>query len=391
MLDVWPALPLVIRCHNRYPRVSVDNIILAVLNCRNRLCQFDLRDVSSSDLENVLAAMQEPFPELTFLHLSSNKETVPVVPDSFLGGSTPRLRRLDLGGIPFPNLPKLLISATHLVNLCISDIPHSGYFSPKAMVIALSTLTSLAYLQLEFESPRFHPRRASRHTTHVILPVLTYFEFKGVSEYLEDLVDHIDAPQLDKLTITLFNQIVFDSPQLVRFISRTPVFKLFKTARIFIGYGDASLSLSSQQFDYKRIEVKISCKEPDWQVSSLEQVCTSCLPPLSELEDLYFDKPYGQSDRQVNIENTLWLELLHPFTAVKNLYLSEEFAQHIMPALKELVGARTTEVLPALQNIFLEELKSLKPIQKVVQQFVAMRRSSHPVAVSSWDGVRRIF
>jgi hypothetical protein len=39
---------------------------------------------------------------------------------------------------------------------------------------------------------------------------------------------------------------------------------------------------------------------------------------------------------------------------VKNLYISEHIGQCIVPALQELVGGRATEVLPALQNIFLE-------------------------------------
>jgi hypothetical protein len=53
------------------------------------------------------------------------------------------------------------------------------------------------------------------------------------------------------------------------------------------------------------------------------------------------------------IENAQWLELLRPFAAAKNLYLPDQFAPHIVPALKELViGGRTIEVFPAIQNFF---------------------------------------
>jgi len=58
-----------------------------------------------------------PFPELTKLQLFSGGETPPVAPDSFLGGSAPHLRIFELDSIPFPGLPKLLLSATHLDNL----------------------------------------------------------------------------------------------------------------------------------------------------------------------------------------------------------------------------------------------------------------------------------
>ncbi|KAI0277926.1 caspase domain-containing protein [Russula aff. rugulosa BPL654] len=83
------------------------------------------------------------------------------------------------------------------------------------------------------------------------------------------------------------------------------------------------------------------------------------------------------------IENILWLELLRPFAAVENLYLSKEFAPGIAVALQELSGI--TEVLPRLQNIFVEGLERLGPLQENIGQFVATRRlSGHPIAVSIW-------
>ncbi len=71
---------------------------------------------------------------------------------------------------------------------------------------------------------------------------------------------------------------------------------------------------------------------------------------------------------------------------MKNLYLSKEFAPGIAAALQELVGARITEVLPNLQNIFVEALEPSGPFQENIGQFVAARElSSHPVAISDWD------
>ena len=104
------------------------------------------------------------------------------------------------------------------------------------------------------------------------------------------------------------------------------------------------------------------------------------------LEDLYIfvDREYPP-DWQDDVENTLWLELLHPFAAVKNLYLCEQIVPHIAPALHELVGARITEVLPILETIFLEQFEST---HKGIENFVAARRrssSSYPVAVSHWN------
>jgi hypothetical protein len=365
----------------------VDNIV-AVLEHSNRVRQIDLRDVSSSDLEKVLTVMQEPFPELNHLLLSSNEETVPVFPNSFLGGSAPRLRHLNFRRIAFPALPKLLLSATHLVTLLLYDIPHSGYLSPEAIVTALSTSINLETVLLKFQSPRSSPNWESRRSPALIgvltlLPVLTDFWFKGSSEYLDDFVARIDAPRLDYLYITLFNQIEFHTPGFIQFIGCTPRLDALKKASFAFGDGAASVNLSSTTSHYQKLAVRISCKELDWQVSALEQVCTFCLPPLSVLEDLYiFEESFWQSCWKDNIEDTLWLELLRPFTTVKNFYLSETFAQRIVPVLRDLVGA---SVLPALENIFLEGLGPSGPVQKEIGQFVSTRQATgHPISVSRW-------
>ena len=101
------------------------------------------------------------------------------------------------------------------------------------------------------------------------------------------------------------------------------------------------------------------------------------------LEDLYIhDHPYDPPDWKDDIENGLWLQLLHPFTAVKNLYLSEQIALRIGPALQELAEGRTTEVLPALQIIFLEGLESSGPVQEGIGKFVAARQvASRPIEI----------
>ena len=394
MLDVWPALPLIILCYGDYRPGSVDSII-AGLERIDRVRLIDLADVWGSDLDVLLGAMQQPFPELTRLLLHSRQdsrgEVVPVVLDSFLGGSAPGLRHLHLDCIPFPGLPNLLLSATLLVNVALHNIPHSGYFPPDMMVTALSTLTSLESLLLQFQSPRSFPNPEPQRPPPSIrsaLSVLTYFAFKGDCEYLEDLVARIDVPRLNDLEITFFNDIVFDTPQLMQFISRTSTLGALQKAHITLPGGDAaSIKFSSRTSDDGGLNVTALCKGLEWQVSSLEQVCSSCLPPLSMLEDLYiYEDPHSQLDWKDNIENRLWLGLLHPFTAVKNLYLSERFAQNIGPALQELVGNKTMEVFPTLQNIFLKGLQPSGLVQEAIRHFVASRQvTSRPITVSHWD------
>jgi hypothetical protein len=96
----------------------------------------------------------------------------------------------------------------------------------------------------------------------------------------------------------------------------------------------------------------------------------------------HYPEPGWQED---DVESTQWLELLRPFTSVEQLYLSELFASRIAPALQVLVEERMTEVLPILQNIFLEGLQPSGPVQEGIGQFVAARQlSGHPITISSW-------
>jgi hypothetical protein len=202
-------------------------------------------------------------------------------------------------------------------------------------------------------------------------------------------VARIDAPQLYRLDITFFNQIDFDTPRLVRFVSCTPNLKALEleNARLVFGVGVAGVSVSSVSRGRGQLNLKISCRELDWQISSLEQLCISFFSSIFAPEDLDISQTQDlKPDQKDNVENALWLALLQPFTAVKNLHLSKEFTPRIAPALKELIEGRTTEVLPILQNILFEELQQSVPIQDAIGTFVAARQlSGHPVTVSRWE------
>jgi hypothetical protein len=386
-LDIWPAFPLLIQ-GTISPSV-VDNI-LAVLERHDRVSMMDLTYFRTTpDVEKVWAAMQVPFPELTVLRLWSSDLKAPIIPDSFLGGSSPCLQEILLKAVPFPGLPKLLLSATHLTDIHLGDITRSGYISPETMVTCLSALTSLERLSLGFLLPSL-PDWESRHPpspTRSILPALTGIQFNGTAEYLEDLVACIDAPQLNSLFISsLINQSDLGVSQLAQFVSRTPMFKTLDEARV--GFcGDAvRLTLSSPTSGFEQLKIQFSCEESDEQLSTLARVWTSFSPLLSTLDNLFiYEVEYLQPHWQSDIESSQWLELLRPFTAVKSLHVSEEFVLGITAALLELLWERVTEVLPALQNLFLEGLRRSGPVHQSIRLFIFARQLfGQRMAVSLW-------
>ena len=391
MLDVWPALPIVIDAYITSSRRSGVRNLIAALKRHDLVCRINIWGVPNSLLRS--AAMKKRFPELTDLTIRSNEDNAPVIPDSFLDGSAPRLQSLEFRGIPFlfPALGKLLLSATNLVTLRLLDIPHSGYISPDLIVTSLSALTRLQELFIDFRSPRSRADRERRHPSllkRVVLPSLTEFYFKGDSEYLEDVVGRIDAPSLARFTITFFNQLVFATPRLRDFFSRTELFQEPHRAEVFVATSCMNFTLFQRKgmADRPTLEVAIPCAVFEWQLSTLAQFCSSSLPPLPTLERLNIRGYIYDPKNNVWIddeESSQWLELLHPFVAVRDLVLPLQLpvASRVATALRELTGSTVTEVLPALRRIFVDPF-NVEPIQEALAPFITARQlSGQPVSL----------
>jgi hypothetical protein len=124
------------------------------------------------------------------------------------------------------------------------------------------------------------------------------------------------------------------------------------------------------------LRLEILCRPSDWQLSSLVQLCSFSFPRtlIRSLEHLYIhDDEHSRPHWQDDIENSQWLELLQPFTAVKNLHLSRGISLRIVPALQELVGEKMTGVLPALQCLFLEEGHPSGPNREAIIDVYSLR------------------
>jgi hypothetical protein len=393
MLDTWP--PLLIDIWGAGVESWGKDTIISALEHGDRIRQIELFNFSIFHMEQILAAMRKPFPALISLALNlfdaGSWPVIKVVPDSFLGDSAPRLESLRLFSMPFPlpALKKLLLSTTDLVEIRIRRIPNSWYISPEEMVTCLSTLIRLKELELGFQSRGNWGTHRPAPSTRCILPALTSLRFKGVYEYIEDFIARIDAPQLDNLKLFLFDQPVLDAPQLAQFIGRIPRFKPLNELHVLFDDGGIFVLLPWTLRRGLQFGLRGS---PYHQPSVLVGLCTSSFlrTVIPIVKHLYIlenrSLPLYWRDC---VENSQWLELLYLFTAVKDLYLSRKFASNIAPALCGSVGEGMTEVLPALQNLFVEGLPSLGPFEETIRQFIAARQlSSHQIAISDWDGER---
>ena len=186
----------------------------------------------------------------------------------------------------------------------------------------------------------------------------------------------IDAPLLHSVWITLCYEHSFDISELPQFINRSEKFRPFNPRKADLAFVEdsieLSLSLQTETVDIM-LALGILCDEPFWPFLSLYHVWVPSLPPLatSERLDIHVERDWSQ-DELSRIQKIQWLDILRPFTAVKNLYLSEEVSPLVSPALEEVV------VLPSLQNIFFKELQPMGPVQEANELVFARRLSSHP-------------
>ncbi|KAH9958069.1 hypothetical protein BC827DRAFT_1269866 [Russula dissimulans] len=385
-LDYWPqTLPIIIDYPNRvesiHPTPEAEDNIIAALGKADRVSRIYVV-VTCSLWQKLLAAMQRAFVSLTYLRLVSLDSDVPPLlsPGELLGGSAPVLREVSLDGIPFAALSRLVLSTDSLVSLRLWRIPNSGNISPEAVVMCLSSLARLELFDIKFNSPIPHPNRPPTASTRVVLPVLTKFNFQGVSEYLEDLVARIDIPHLERADITFFNQLIFDIPQLSLFSHRTKALRLPTRAKMYSCPDDVTFSfnLPGTTDPSESMFLRILCKELDWQVSAMTEICNQL--PLSSVGHLETHVNYRKPGLQDGMEPAQWLELLQPFNAVKTLEVSgaAPVVSLLALALEGVARGTMVNVLPSLRTL------SFAGSQKLitVKEFITARQLlGHPVEV----------
>ena len=372
-LCCWPPIPLIIDYYTYWDADDSkgegvtpghEDDVMAALEHPDRVRYVGI-SVTSSLLGKMAEAMQKPFSILTHLWLSSKDGNVPVLPETFLGGSAPLLRVVHLEGIPFPALPTLLLSTTDLVELQLLNIPKSGYVSPDAMVAGLSALVRLEILSIGFQSSSSFPDpRPQPPCTRLIFPSLSTFTFRGVSGYLEYILVQIDTPLLKNLTIVYFNEFPpFYINQLSDFTRRTASLNLhrFKHARVEFGKSYVSASLyegyhAVPEFLECHFVLQISCQWLDWQILHMTHVFDQCSAVLSQVDDVFIDtydlRPGWRADEYV--EPSDWRELLLTFRAVRILRVSKQLTTHVILALEDsTTGEKAADILPALQTLYL--------------------------------------
>ncbi|KAH9009734.1 hypothetical protein EDB84DRAFT_1163913 [Lactarius hengduanensis] len=382
-LDCWPALPIVVQCGGSPtfdpPALEDEDNIMAALKHSDRVISISLTVTSS--LVEKMDTIAEPFSELEDLVLLSQNTIGAALPSTFKWAS--RLRSLHSTRIAFPALPELLSFSKNLVYLRLHEIPSVGYFSPEAFADALSGMTQLRSLSLHFLSLPSHrdyigipPPPGER----IVLPVLECFKYRGTNKYLDNLVARIDAPCLEDIDITFFNQPTFNVSQLGRFLDRIEMQKLHGHASILISNYAISICFTRPGTP-ARLRLQISCEQLDWQLSSMGQICDHFPAFFSCIGDLRINAT-PPSSGQNDMDNGQWLHLIRSFRGAERFSVAGKLGTAIMRTLLPADGDPAI-VLPLLRNLHVEEPGPLHaPLRAAVVSFITSRRlSGRPVAV----------
>jgi hypothetical protein len=381
-LACWPALPIIVQ-YGGVPNLDPpapqdDDNIIAALQQSGRVSSVSLTITSS--LHEKLSAISEPLLELEDLVLLSQDNMQLTLPSTFRWGT--RLRTLSSTRIAFPSFPQKILSCQDLVDLQLHEIPSAGYFSPEAFANCLSEMTQLRSLTLHLLSC---PRRGSYLDGppptwgHITLPALTHLKYRGTSKYLDSLVARIDAPLLEDIYITFFNQPTMDASQLGRFIERTETLVPLSHVDVQTSAHAISISFTSSSTS-ARLELHISCKQLYWQLSSLAQVCDQFFPFLPRVQNLAINttkSPSGQND----VDGERWLEILRSLGGARDLSVAGEVATHVLCALRPANGdgGHTTDtiLLPSLRNLRVQPPEQIDgPFRDAALSIITSRRLS---------------
>ncbi|KAN0134704.1 hypothetical protein V8E53_007489 [Lactarius tabidus] len=325
--------------------------------------------------------MNKCFPLLEHLSLWSVADTITTLtlPKAFLA---PNLRHLALPSTSPPRRLRVLSSTASLVTLMLWNIQPSNYIRPRLLVARISSLSQLQDLSIGFAVPV--PRPSSEREllgpqgATVTLPNLKTLAFYGVSAYLESLVSQIRVPLLERLDITLFNQLAFTIPHLSRLINTTKGFKL-PTANVDFDRNEVTICAAHHKTLSQVLLLRVICKQLDWQIGSAAQICGPLIHVLSAVEDLrlnYYTVHMPTEFQKGQIDATTWHDLLRVFTGVVVIEISYGLLWELSRALKVGGVGSDLDFLPGLDMIFSEKISNVFTSFKCARK-VEGRRTMH--------------
>ena len=306
-------------------------------------------------LQRLVVAIEGEFPILEYLIVEPQAESTALrLPETL---QTPNLHHLTLFGFVCPIRSRLHPTAASLVTLCLVVDHQSAYFQPNVLLQWISFMPQLENLETTFTFPA-SDGDAERQltyipiTTHITLPNLRYFRFRGDGDYLEGIVRWIATPRLENLHIRHFHLLTFSFPHLLQFMKTTPHLRFDS---VDIMFRDERIHMTGifREADTHILSVRVDCWLLDQQVSSGAQICNALSQVLSAVDHLKLDYEIHSfsSEEHNDVRRIEWRNLLRSFSNVKTLYVEGGLVEELSRCLRLEDGELPLELLPELRQL----------------------------------------
>ena len=357
MLAQSPPLPLVIDYFDADRDITAEEegIILA-LEQRDRVRRIRLQ-IAVLNLPKFITSVDEEYPMLEYLVMgsSNNRGTTLMLPETL---QAPHLRHLLLHEFVLPIRSQLLTTAVGLVTLRLYMGHPTTYFQPNTLLQWISFMPQLEALVVGFyfPVPNHYVERQITHApivTHVALPNLRSFEFRGVSAYLEAVVRRITTPRLESLTVRFFKQLTFSVPRLLQFMDTTEILRFDSVQFQFSRHEVQVVFYSHEGAITIPLAIHVDCWHLDWQVSSVVTFFSSHsqIPSMVEHLTLEHEVHSRSSEEHNEVDRTQWRKLLRSFINVKTLLIGDGLVKELSRSLRLEDGELALELLPRLQEL----------------------------------------
>ncbi|KAI9440229.1 hypothetical protein BJY52DRAFT_1229555 [Lactarius psammicola] len=157
---------------------------------------------------------------------------------------------------------------------------------------------------------------------------LSYHNYPKI---LNEVFPDVDAPRLGDIDIKFFSQPTLDASQLGLFINRIEMWESPLQAEILSSGGAISITFTQPLAGAPtRLGLKILCKQFDWQLFSISQICNHFSCFLFNVEDLGI-KTIEPSIVPDDMDDEQWLGLIRAFDGAKDLRVAGQHQEKHTP------------------------------------------------------------
>lgn len=346
MLKSLPPFPILVDHSLADGADREQSLALAALAPRNRdrVHGISLRRKRRTYMDKLLRALSHPFPELESLIIDSSydHDFELILPDTFLSGSAPGLRRLTLRDVVPRCLPPLLSFTTDLVELFLT-LRAPRYALPEASLIAnLQRLSCLHRLELRLMYTHVvgsFPVSLAEPRDIVPLPNLMQFVFSGQTHYLETLVVELATPRMQYLNANFGDKAyTFPIPHLCRLICDTKIQFIFVCLELLSHQVKFTAETRSKSVHASAQSFNIIFPED----TSFEEMGNRLSGPLTTVEELVV---IG------GMRHVQWRRFFNRIQQVKLIQVSSQAAIEVAHSFQPDDQAIAMDVLPALEQV----------------------------------------